>query len=356
MADILLVGDKGARVSELRSLLRQDGHHVDLSRAVEHWRDLEREILPELIVTTADCTARVLANRGPGVRGFAAPILFVQHDTDLFQDLNLDDRLVDRLTSPFMSEDLLARVEALVRVRRVIRGEEPGANPESSEDRLRRRGGLGRRLASLLGSRIPQYEKPVEPFLEVASRVAEWADRRDAFEPGHAERVTGLCATIAEGLGLSSDETEPLLRAAMLHDIGKIALPVEMLHRKQPLDESQRRLIRTHPKRGAALLRALDDDERVARTILWHHERPDGEGYYGRDGDAVPMRSRILAVAEVFDAMRSSRLRSKLPEEEALAALQEQKGVSFDSDCVDALADRMGPQRGVVPLLPLSPG
>ena len=80
-------------------------------------------------------------------------------------------------------------------------------------------------MAALLGSRIPALSKPLEPYLEVAARVADWADRRDAFEPGHAERVTSFCAMMAETLRLDDHGTASLLRAAMLHDIGKVALP-----------------------------------------------------------------------------------------------------------------------------------
>jgi len=356
MADILLVGEKGSRVSELRSLLRQDGHHVEIVRKIDNWRTREREILPELIVAAVDSTGHVLAHRGRRPVGFPAPLLFVQHDSDPFQDVHVDDRLVDRLSSPYMSEDLLARVDALIRVRRVIQ-HGPGEGSASGDD-VRHvpggTGGIGRRLASLLGSRVPRFERPVEPYLEVASRVANWADRRDAFESGHPERVTSFCALIAEAVRLPVDETESLLRASMLHDIGKIALPSEVLHRTQPLEEGQMRLIRTHPRRGAALLKALDGDRGIAQTILFHHERPDGCGYYGVNGDDVPVSARILAVAEVYDAMTTTSLRRRLPQAEALAAMDDQKGVSLDSDCVEALADRVRPQLRNIPLATVS--
>ena len=104
---------------------------------------------------------------------------------------------------------------------------------------------------------MPRLCKPLDPYLAVANRVARWADRRDAYSPGHAERVTSFCAMIADGLDLGAGETAALLRAAMLHDIGKVALPVEVLHQKTPLLEEQVRWIRTHPKQGAALVRKL---------------------------------------------------------------------------------------------------
>jgi HD-GYP domain-containing protein (c-di-GMP phosphodiesterase class II) len=215
--------------------------------------------------------------------------------------------------------------------------------------------GLARRLTSVLRSRIPPYERPLAPYLEVAAQVADWADRRDAFEPGHAERVTSLCAMIGEALSIGEDETAALMRAAMLHDIGKIALPVEVLRQRTPLEETQMRLIRTHPRRGAALLQALDQDDDVADTILYHHERPDGSGYYGKPAESVPRTARILAVAEVYDAMTSSRIKQPMPSVSALRTLEDRRGEAYDADCVGALVDKLRPRPRVLPLSAPSP-
>jgi putative nucleotidyltransferase with HDIG domain len=347
MARILLIGPDRERTGGIRSLLRHDGHQVDLFRQVDGWREQEWSSKPDLIVATVEAAEPVLSDPGPKARGFPAPLLIVQHEADFFHDYHLDERLVDRLSSPFMSEDLLGRVDALIRVRRVIQRDPSVVDEEGPAES----GGLGGKLAALLGSRIPRYVKPLGSYLEVATRVANWADRRDAFEPGHAERVTTFCALIAESLNLDDHATGSLLRAAMLHDIGKIALPVEMLHQTSPLEANQMRLIRTHPRRGVALLRALDRDDEVANVILHHHERPDGEGYYGVAGDEIPVAARILAVAEVFDAMTKSRVREPLPTESALMRLREARGTLYDGDCVDALVDRMKPRAVTIPLM-----
>ena len=160
---------------------------------------------------------------------------------------------------------------------------------------------------------------------------------------------------LGDGFGLGVSETTTLLRAAMLHDIGKVAVPVEVLHQKQPLDAEQRRLIRTHPQRGADLLRALDSDEQVADAILYHHECPDGSGYYGQAADRTSRAARILAVAEVYDAMTSSQVKQPLRRDEALDQLAARKGRTLDADCVEALIDTLRPKPGVLPLSPLFP-
>ncbi len=344
MAGILLVGHDRERAGELRPLLRRDGHEVTWLRSVDAWGEAEKDERPELIVAALESPEPVLSARGAPSRVFPAPILLVQHEGDLVRDPTLEDRLVDSLRSPFMAEDFLARVDALVRVRRVVRRERP---QESERGALR---GFGRGFRRLLAGAAADEAKPVGPYLEVAARVAEWADRRDMFEPGHAERVASFCALMADGLALPDREVEVLLRAAMLHDIGKITLPVEILRQRGPLNDDIMRLVRTHAERGAALLRALDPDDEIARVVLYHHERPDGTGYFRKDALTIPRASRVLAVAEAFDAMTASRWGEPVTAPAAVGLLKERRGDRYDSDSVDALVDALEPRPHCIPL------
>ena len=351
MAVVLLMGADRGRTEDLRALLREDGHDVTLCRQPRIWRAAERDSHPEVVVAAVEQPESLLDGACPRSRGFAAPLLFVQSEPHTQRVLHLDNRLVDRIGIPFQRDELLGRVDALVRVRRVIRRDPsvsaaPGAaarrgDPAHGPRSMR---GMARRVAAALGARLPRATKPLAPYLAVAARVAEWAERRDSFQPGHAERVAGHCGMIAEGLGLADRETAALLRAATLHDIGKVAVPVEVLNQREPLEESQILMIRTHPRRGAALLRALDRDEEVADAIHYHHERPDGAGYYGMEGTRIPVAARALAVAEVFDAMTSTSLRTPLTPDDALQRLERLRGDTLDADCVDALVDRLGPR------------
>ena len=136
----------------------------------------------------------------------------------------------------------------------------------------------------------------------------------------------------------------------MLHDIGKVALPVEVLRKKGPLGDQQMRMMRTHPRRGAGILAALDPDDSVQKTILYHHECMDGSGYYGLDGVVVPRSARILAVAEQYDAMTSSTIREPVASERALDILLDKRETLYDSDSVEALADALRPRPTNVPL------
>jgi HD-GYP domain-containing protein (c-di-GMP phosphodiesterase class II) len=154
---------------------------------------------------------------------------------------------------------------------------------------------------------------------------------------------------IADGLGVDDSEAAVLLRAAMLHDVGKIAMPVELLRKEGPLDADQLRLVRSHPERGATLLRALEKDEAVAQTVLLHHERGDGSGYYGKRREQTPRSARILAVAETYDAMTTSLVKEKLPQDHALAILRDRKE-HYDVDCVAALVDAVRPRASRIPV------
>jgi len=344
MSTILLVGADRNRTGGVRSILRGGGYRVRQCRSVAQWSDYEREVAPDLVVAAVESIVPVIAAGRATGRGFRTPVLWV--DEDGFSPCPFRrDRLVDRMASPFSSRQLLGRVDGLIRVQQVILRQPV----EPLADRLRH---LSRRDVGgffARRNRRQATDDPALPYRDVASRVADWADRRDAFEPGHADRVASLAAMIGEGLGLPDGEAGALLRAAMLHDIGKIALPVELLHQRTPLDDHQTQQIRTHPRKGAGLLRALEPNPKVADTILYHHERPDGKGYYG-EWETVPRTARALAVAEVFDAMLSSQFRKTMTVPEALDGIVAMKGQSLDSDCVEALASKLAPRARAIPL------
>jgi two-component system response regulator RpfG len=342
MANVLLVGDNKDRISGLKALLDGDGHRIAVAREVKSWREDERAASPEVVVASVGAPDAVFSVPMGGSRGFAPPILFVHRDHDEIREPHIEARLIDWMATPFAAEEFLGRVDALVRVRRVVmhqnRATEAGGSDETTRSRW------SRALASMLPGRVKLQAKPVAPYLDVASRLAKWSDRRDGIEPGHAERVANFASMIADELGLPDGETSALLRAAMLHDIGKVALPIEVLREKRPLEENQIRLLRTHAERGAAILRALDKDDAAVDTILLHHENLDGSGYLGRKGDAIPRAARILAVAEAFDAMTTSLVRQRLTPDAAMGLMHARRGRHWDGDCIDALIGAMRPK------------
>jgi HD-GYP domain-containing protein (c-di-GMP phosphodiesterase class II) len=191
--------------------------------------------------------------------------------------------------------------------------------------------------------------KPLEPYLETATALVGTVEGRDSIDTGHAVRVGTHCASIADFLGLGAEETQALLYAASVHDIGKIGITPELLA-KPSLSEADRKVMKFHPRRGAELIRALTPYAEAADVVHYHHERPDGTGYYGRTPDQVPALARVLAVADVFDGMTFSRHGTTLGAEEAVERLREGSGKSYDADCVEALASAVRPARVSIPV------
>jgi diguanylate cyclase (GGDEF)-like protein len=173
--------------------------------------------------------------------------------------------------------------------------------------------------------------------------LANVVDARDSFARGHAERVAAIAARIARRLGLSDDEVELARLAGQLHDLGKVAVPEQILRKPGPLDAVEREAVERHPQIGYRMLEQMGADA-VALWVLHHHERWDGAGYpKGLAGEEIPLGARIVFVADAYDAMVSERpYGTRLRPGEALAELERHAGVQFDPRIVAALADALG--------------
>jgi diguanylate cyclase (GGDEF)-like protein len=154
----------------------------------------------------------------------------------------------------------------------------------------------------------------------------------------HLDEVTELCQGVAEKLGLPDEEVAPLLQAASLHDVGKAAIPDEVLHKPGPLDASEWEFIRRHTLIGQRILSAAPALSRAAVFVRSSHERFDGQGYPDKlAGEDIPLGARVIGVCDAYDAMRSSRpYRAPMSTEGALAELRHGAGTQFDPVVVDA--------------------
>jgi HD-GYP domain-containing protein (c-di-GMP phosphodiesterase class II) len=157
---------------------------------------------------------------------------------------------------------------------------------------------------------------------------------------GHVHRVADLAVNLGMGVGLGDDDLDRLALAGVLHDVGKIHLDPGILGKPGPLDEEERELMRRHPELGFAMTRNRMDP-RVAEAILYHHERYDGGGYpFGLAGDAIPVLSRIVLVADAFDAMTSVRAyQPALPVEFAVNEIRSHAGSQFDPLVVEVFLE-----------------
>ncbi len=163
-------------------------------------------------------------------------------------------------------------------------------------------------------------------------------ETRDPYTAGHQRRVTRLARAIAEEMNLASEKIKGLHVAGLLHDIGKMSIPAEILSKPSELTEAEFSLIKSHSRVAYDILSGIDFPWSVADTILQHHERLDGSGYPdGIKGDAILVAARILAVADVVEAMSSHRpYRPALGNDAALEEIESKKGKLYDPRVVDA--------------------
>lgn len=201
------------------------------------------------------------------------------------------------------------------------------------------------RAASLLDRQVAGIRAESESReREIIQRLMLAAEFRDDQAGDHLTRVAGCAIAIAEGLGLSEVAANDIALASTMHDIGKIGIPDSILLKNGPLTREEREEMQRHAERGYRMLH--DSPSRLlqlaSEIALTHHERWDGTGYpRGLVGDEIPLSGRIIAVADVFDALISERVyKSAWPPEKARDYLVEHRGSHFDPACVDAFLSR----------------
>jgi putative nucleotidyltransferase with HDIG domain len=202
----------------------------------------------------------------------------------------------------------------------------PRRRPELRDRTLLK--GLGGALGLLLDN-VRLYDHEYQAILHILTSAL---DQRDRVTDGHSRRVTELSLIVARELGIEGDDLLDIERAAILHDVGKLAVPDAILSKPGPLTPDEWVEMRRHPDVGCQLVRDVPFLSRAAEIIRSHHERFDGTGYpLGLKGDGIPLGARIFSVVDAYDAMTSDRpYRLALSREEALAEIRRQAGTQFD--------------------------
>ncbi|MER6069876.1 HD-GYP domain-containing protein [Streptomyces sp. NPDC001817] len=189
-----------------------------------------------------------------------------------------------------------------------------------------------------------QYHRERAAHQATIRALVRAVDIKDGYTRGHSERVGQASVMIARELGMDDDRVEVLRFAGILHDVGKLGVPTRLLRKDGPLTAEERRIIELHPEYGHEMVRGISFLGEARAAILHHHERLDGSGYpYGLVGAQIPECARIVAVADAFDAMTSTRsYRRARPVEAAVAELERCAGTQFDPRMVVALARALG--------------
>jgi HD-GYP domain-containing protein (c-di-GMP phosphodiesterase class II) len=184
----------------------------------------------------------------------------------------------------------------------------------------------------LVAHHVPQVRR----WFDAVAVLGHMVKDRQAL--GHNRRVAQLCVQIGRQMAMTTTELRVLAQAGLLHDIGKLGIPDHILDKDAPLDESEWKLMRSHPEIGLSIL----GDRRSRRelmAVLYHHERLDASGYpYGLGGEAIPIEARIVAAADTYDALTSDRpYRKARGQAEARMVLMEEAGRRLDARVVTAL-------------------
>jgi diguanylate cyclase (GGDEF)-like protein/putative nucleotidyltransferase with HDIG domain len=212
--------------------------------------------------------------------------------------------------------------------------------------------GAGGGQAALASTHHAQTEEPPKGPREAIEALAVALTERDRYTGEHSEAVIEMSASVARNLGLRAAEVDRIRSAALLHDIGKVAIPDEILHKPGPLTDAEWILMREHPVIGERILSVLPGMSGVARVVRHEHERWDGGGYPdGLAGEEIPLGSRIIIAADTYHAITSDRpYRAARSHGEAVEELTRCAGTQFDPTVTAALVGYLYGQRqaGVV--------
>ncbi len=321
---ILAVDDTPASLKLLTDILKAEGYEVRSAISGELALHAATVLPPELILLDISM---------PGMSGFEVcqqlkkqpqtrdvPVIFVSAMSETLEKLKgFELGAVDYVTKPYQREELMARVHTHLELHRLRNRleemvEERTMSLKQSEAKLR---------ASLFDS---------------ISAIAATVEMRDPYTAGHQRRVAEIAKAIAGELGLPEHQVEGIYLASVVHDVGKVRVPAEILSKPGTLTELEFSLIKQHSQAGYDILKEVDFPWQIAQFVLQHHERKDGSGYpQGLKGDDILLEARIISVADVIEAMASHRpYRPGRGIEAALVEISGKRDILYDPSIVDA--------------------
>jgi len=318
----LLVIDDNPEVLKLMKLLLGVEFDLEFSTSAQEGLRLMREQNPDLVL----CDVMM-----PGMDGHTfcrqvkseealkhTPVILVTARSGAeMLAAGIESGADDYLVKPFNSTELKARVRALLRIRRVE------AELSLANRNLKMRtGDLVERQRSL--------------FIAMVKSLVSALEAKDEYTRHHSTRVTEFTLKIAANMGFSARELEDLELAALLHDVGKIAVPEWVLNKKGKLTEEEFAYIKEHPVRGESILNPVVELNQISKIVRSHHERYDGKGYPdGLKGQEIPLGARIMSVADAYDAITSDRpYRGAESHHYAMKEIIKFSGIQFDPEVV----------------------
>ena len=208
-------------------------------------------------------------------------------------------------------------------------------NSELEKTRLEMAKKIGEQTAALK----EKEEAISELYMQTVEALSDAVDAKDRYTSGHSDRVAYYAKLIAERMGKTKEEQDSVYRAGLLHDVGKIRVPEEIINKPGKLTDEEYGIIKLHAITGYHILRGISGGDEIAIAAKYHHERYDGRGYpNGIKGENIPEIARILGVADAYDAMTSNRsYRKGLPQDVVRAEIEKGRGSQFDPNVADIM-------------------
>lgn len=242
------------------------------------------------------------------------PVIFLTADSDSEAELaSFKAGAMDFIRKPFMPDIMLERINRVLELDK---------------------------LQQYLQKEVERNSSKVEKLsLQTMMTLAQAIDAKDAYTKGHSTRVALYAKKIARKLGMSAADQDTIYFTGLLHDIGKIGVPDNIINKPGKLTDEEFALIKRHPEIGYDILKNIAEIPNIEAAARWHHERIDGKGYPdGLKGDQIPKFVRIISVADSYDAMSSKRsYRDMLPQDYILGELEKGKGTQFDPEVAEAM-------------------
>jgi len=343
MARILIVDDEAQVRKLLQRVLEGDGHVTASAGEVASALSRLREDGFELVLCDVNMPGESgldFVGQASAVDPDVAIVMVSAADDPALAERALDLGAYGYVVKPFRTSELSIAVANALRRRRLEI--ENRSHREQLEQVVLERTTALRQAVTRLEGKEQELRRSHEETIHRLARAAEYRDKETGQ---HVERVSRYCSLLADRLDLDDERSELLRLAAPLHDIGKIAIPDRILLKPSHLTSDERGLMETHAEIGHRMLAGSGQQLlELAALIAWtHHEHYDGRGYpRGVSGDEIPLVGRIVAVADVFDALTSDRIyRPALPTEETLRVMREGRGAHFDPAVLDALFDSL---------------
>jgi putative nucleotidyltransferase with HDIG domain len=329
MTEILVVDDEEAIRKLLRKYLEIKGHTCELAVNAAHARELLAVKAYQLILldinmpgeTGLDLLRSVLAEHTD-----TAVVMVTAVEDPVVAEACLELGAYDYITKPME----LNRV--LISVANALRRRELESANRAYRERLEQ---MVSERTSALNHSMQQLKKALRGTIHASALIVE---NRDPFTAGHQKQVAKLAGAMANELSYSADRMEGIYMGGLIHDLGKMSIPAEILSKPGRLTENEFNFIKEHPAVGANIIKDIEFPWQIAAMVNQHHERLDGSGYpLGLGGDQIIMEARILAVADVVEAMMSHRpYRAGLGIDMALEEIEQNSGILYDPDAVVA--------------------